>query len=123
MLLIVGFDENSTTFSVLLRQMFLNQFQAAKDRISEAGAAVKDKAASAAQDLSEKATRIALFFKLDAPVIIVPQNSKSTNAIVLDLGKLDVSNSFLVVGKKDSKGLPAVLDRMLIELTLLTIYR
>jgi len=102
---------------------FLNQFQAAKDKISEAGAAVKDKAASAAQDFSEKAPRVSLDIKLNAPVIIVPQNSMSGNAIVLDLGKLNVSNSFQVVGKKDSKGLPAVLDNMVIELTLLKIFR
>ena len=84
---------------------------------------MKDKVAVAAQDLSQKATRISLNIRMKAPIIIVPQNSHSTNAIVIDLGKLELKNSFKVGGKKDDKGLPAVLDQMDIELTLLRIYR
>jgi len=91
--------------------------------MSEAGSVVKDRAASVAQDLSQKALRVCLDIKMKAPIIIVPQNSRSRNAVVLDLGNLVVSNSFMSAGKRDSKGLPAVLDRMVLELTLLKIYR
>lgn len=95
----------------------------AKDRITAAGSAVADKAASAAQDLSQKASRLSLDIKLQAPVIIVPQNSRSANAVVIDLGKLRVTNSFQMLNRKDRSGLPAVLDCMVVDLTLMKIYR
>jgi len=80
-------------------------------------------AASAAQDLSQKATRISLDIKMKAPIVVIPKNSKSNDALVVDLGRLSVSNSFQVLGKRDSKGLPAILDGMVVELTLLRIFR
>ena len=102
---------------------FLNQFQMAKDKISEASSAVKDVAATAAQDLSQKATRISLDIKMKAPIVVIPKNSKSNDALVVDLGKLNVSNTFQVLGKKDGQGLPAILDCMVVELTSLRIFR
>jgi len=84
---------------------------------------MKDKVAVAAQGLSQKASRISVDIKMKAPIIIVPQNSHSTNAIVIDLGKLEIKNVFKVGGKSDSQGLPAMLDQMSIELTLLRVYR
>lgn len=101
----------------------MNHFQAAKDKVSEAGTAVKDRAASAAQELSQKQPRISLDIRLDAPVVIIPKSSKSNDAIVVDLGKLKVSNNFQVLTRKDAKGLPAVLDSMVVELTSLRIFR
>lgn len=101
----------------------MNQFQAAKDRITAAGSAVADKATMAAQDLSQKASRLSLDIKLKAPVIIVPQNSRSANAVVIDLGKLRVTNSFQMLSRKNGSGLPAVLECMVVDLTLMKIYR
>lgn len=77
----------------------------------------------AAQDLSQKSSRLSLDVRLKAPVIIVPQSSRSQNAVVIDLGKLRVTNSFQILSQKDSAGLPAVLDIMTVELTLMKVFR
>lgn len=85
---------------------------------------VKDRAAAAAQELSQKQPRISLNIKLLAPIVIIPKSSESTDAIIIDLGRLNVSNTFQILTKaNDDKGLPAVLDSMVIELTSLRIFR
>ena len=61
---------------------------------------------------------------MKAPVIIVPQNSKSQNAIVVDLGLITVKNNFQIVGHgKNTQGFPAVVDQMVVELTNLKLSR
>ncbi len=105
------------------RQTFLDQFQAAKDKIAEASAAAAESAKNAAQEFSQKATRVSLNINMKAPVVIVPRNSKSNNAIVVDLGKLDISNRFQIVGQRGPQGLPGVLDHMVIQLTSLKMAR
>ena len=104
-------------------QNFLNQFQLAKDKMAEASAAARDSAVMAATELSQKATRISLSIKLKAPVIVVPQNSMSSNALIIDLGKINISNKFEIVGKRNAQGFPGVLDKMTIELTDLKLSR
>lgn len=101
----------------------MNHFQEAKDKIREAGSVVKDKAAAAAQEFSQKQPRVSLDIKLFAPVVIIPKSSESADAIIIDLGNFDVSNAFQVLTKTDDKGLPAVLDSIAIELTSLRIFR
>lgn len=120
---VTDFNYYSVILLYWFTQNFLNRFQTAKDRITAAGSAVADKAAMAAQDLSQKAFRLSLDIKLKAPVIIVPQNSRSANAVVIDLGKLRVTNSFQILNRKDGSGLPAVLDCMVVDLTLMKVYR
>lgn len=101
----------------------MNHFQEAKDKIREAGSVVKDRAAAAALEFSQKQPRVSLDIQLSAPIVIIPKSSESTDAIIIDLGRLNVSNTFQVLTKKDDKGLPAVLDSMGIELTSLRIFR
>jgi len=106
-------------------QAFLNQFENAKSAIREAGANVADQAVGAAQELSTRAFKLALDISLKAPVIVVPENSKSTNVIVIDLGQLVVTNKFqkLTDQAKSSDGQYAVLDDMTVDLTHLNISR
>ena len=82
-------------------------------------------ATQAAQSLSTRSTRLSLDIHLKAPVIIVPQNTNSTNAVVVDLGRLNVSNAFQVAatGQKSQDGFPPVLDLMIVELSMLKISR
>ncbi len=56
-------------------------------------------------------------------MIVVPQSSKSNNALVVDLGQLLLSNKCELAGTKNKDGIPAVLDSMKIELTDLKIVR
>ena len=91
--------------------------------MAEASAAARDSAVSAATELTQKATRISLNIRLKAPVIIVPQSSTSTNALIIDLGKIIIANKFEIVGKRNTQGLPGVLERMSIELTSLKLSR
>ena len=108
-------------------QTFVNQFQVAKDQVTAAGAVVADRATAAAQDISTQAqaTRVSLKVELKAPVIIIPQNSQSSNAVVVDLGRLTVSNALQLIGagQKNADGLPPVLDLMSVELDKLMLSR
>ena len=58
-----------------------------------------------------------------APVVIVPQNSKSNNTVVVDLGNIRVSNTFSMPGKYSHDKVPAVLDNMTVELSALKLSR
>jgi len=103
----------------------VNQFQLAKDQMTAAGAVMADRATAAAQDLSSSVSRISLKVELKAPVVIIPQNSRSTNAVVVDLGQLTVSNALQLTGagQKNADGRPPVLDLMSVELERLTLSR
>jgi len=106
-------------------QTFVNQFQIAKDQVMAAGAAAADRATAAAQDISSRATRVSLGVELKAPIIIIPQNSQSSNAVVVDLGQLTVRNALQLTGagQKSADGLPPLLDLMSVELDKLTLMR
>jgi len=103
----------------------VSQFQLAKDKVTEAGAVVADRATAAAQDIASRAPRISLQVELNAPVIIIPQNSQSSNAVVVDLGQLNVSNALQLTGTghKSADGLPPLLDLMKVELDKLMLSR
>ncbi|GAB1605843.1 Hypothetical predicted protein [Argonauta hians] len=95
---------------------FLNQFQAAKDKISEAGELMAEYSKETVANLQETASRIGLCIKMKAPLILVPQNSKSPNILLVDLGNLDISNSFHAADARSDDGKPAVIDQMKIQL-------
>jgi len=103
----------------------VNQFQVAKDGMIAAGSAAADRATAAAQDILSRASRVSLQVELNAPVIIIPQNSHSSNAVVVDLGQLNVSNGLQLTGagQKSVDGLPPLLDLMKVELDKLTLSR
>ena len=101
----------------------MDNFSTAKDKIAEAGSAAAETAAAAAQDLSQRASRIALDIRLKAPVIIVPQNSRSNNALLVDLGLITVRNSFHTANKYSKEGLPSVIDQMRVELSAMKVSR
>jgi len=109
------------TLIELYLQRFVNQFEAAKVKLREASAAVADGAVLAAQQLSTRAFRVSLDIHLKAPIIIIPRSSMSRHVLVVDLGRLTVSNCFKTVDNdedaKTSDGLPAVIDHMTVGLT------
>lgn len=102
-------------------QRFVNRFEAARAKLQEAGAAVADGAVSAAQQFSTRAFRLSLDVQLKAPIVVIPRSSMSRHVLVLDLGRLSVSNCFKAVdgddSAKTSDGVPAVVDLMTVDLT------
>lgn len=102
---------------------FLDHFQAAKDKVAEASAVAAEAAKHSMEEVYDKASRILLNVCIEAPVIIVPQNSSSKNAIVADLGTLKISNKFELGDKRNELGAPAIFDRMLLDLQSLQLSR
>lgn len=96
---------------------FVDNFQVAKDKITEAGQVAAQAGMEAVQSLQETATRLGLQVQMKAPVIIIPQNSTSLNTMLVDLGHLSVTNKFHLAGKSSPSGVPAVLEEMRIVLT------
>ncbi|XP_036331860.1 vacuolar protein sorting-associated protein 13 [Rhagoletis pomonella] len=94
---------------------FLNNFQAAQAALAQASAAAADAAKQNAMVAYENASRMKLDIKVKAPVIIVPMDSQSFNAIVLDLGFLSLNNITTEVEVRgDTRR--AVLDEIKLEL-------
>uniref|UniRef100_A0A8C5P9K6 Vacuolar protein sorting 13 homolog C n=1 Tax=Leptobrachium leishanense TaxID=445787 RepID=A0A8C5P9K6_9ANUR len=96
---------------------FLNNFQAAKEKVSEATTQAAKRAATRVKGLAERSFRLLMDIHLKAPVIIIPQSSVSNNAIVADLGLLRIQNTFSLVSSEDDQQLPPVIDCMTINLT------
>ncbi|XP_052084958.1 intermembrane lipid transfer protein VPS13A-like isoform X11 [Mytilus californianus] len=102
---------------------FLNKFlDGMQEQLNKAKEMAAEYSKDVAQKLQERAPRVSLNVKMKAPVIIVPQNSKSTNALVADFGSLSVQNSFSKAGESENK-IPFVLDKMVVELTSLKMSR
>ncbi|KAG8440222.1 hypothetical protein GDO86_006127 [Hymenochirus boettgeri] len=95
---------------------FLNNFQAAKEKVTIATAQAAQRAATSVKVLSERSFRLLMDIHLKAPLIIIPQSSVSCNVIVADLGLLKISNEFSLVSSED-QDLPPVVDCMTIKLS------
>ncbi|XP_065123827.1 intermembrane lipid transfer protein VPS13C isoform X1 [Paramisgurnus dabryanus] len=103
-------------------EMFVDNFQTAKDALSAATAQAAEKAASSVRDFAQKSFRLAMDIKLKAPLIIIPQSSTSHNAFVIDLGLITVGNRFSLLAAEGFT-LPAVLETMDVKLTQLKLSR
>ncbi|XP_066130845.1 intermembrane lipid transfer protein VPS13C isoform X1 [Saccopteryx bilineata] len=101
---------------------FLNNFQTAKAALSAATAQAAEKAATSVKDLAQRSFRVSINIDLKAPVIVIPQSSISTNAVVVDLGLIRVQNQFSLVSGEDYLH-PPVIDRMDVQLTKLKLLR
>uniref|UniRef100_A0A8C4LBK7 Vacuolar protein sorting 13 homolog C n=1 Tax=Equus asinus asinus TaxID=83772 RepID=A0A8C4LBK7_EQUAS len=101
---------------------FLNNFQTAKEALSAATAQAAEKAATSVKDLAQRSFRVSINIDLKAPVIVIPQSSISTNAVVVDLGLIRVQNQFSLVSGEDYLN-PPVIDRMDVQLTKLKLSR
>lgn len=107
-------------YSVL--QLFINNFQSAKEALSAATAQAAEKAASSVRDFAQKSFRLSMDIKLKAPLIIIPQSSTSHNAVVVDLGLITVGNNFSLL-PAEGFPLPAVVEKMRVHLTQLKLSR
>uniref|UniRef100_A0A673CML0 Vacuolar protein sorting 13 homolog A n=1 Tax=Sphaeramia orbicularis TaxID=375764 RepID=A0A673CML0_9TELE len=91
---------------------FINNFQEAKEALAEVTVQAAEKAASGVKELAERSTRISLNVHFNAPIILLPQSSSSTNVIVADLGLLSVKNRFAKQPFKIDVKIPPVVDIM-----------
>ncbi|RWS27208.1 vacuolar protein sorting-associated protein 13A-like protein, partial [Leptotrombidium deliense] len=89
---------------------FLSVFEAAKAKAIDAGSAAAVYAKQSAVSAIESATKIGLHLVLEAPNIIIPRNWDSKQYVLLDLGKVVITNDI----KSSSK---LVLDTINCELT------
>ncbi|KAM6942753.1 intermembrane lipid transfer protein VPS13C [Xenentodon cancila] len=103
-------------------EMFVDNFQTAKEALSAATAQAAEKAASSVRDFAQKSFRLSMDVRLKAPVIIVPQSSSSHDAVVVDLGLITVGNSFALLPAEDVP-LPVVVEKMDVKLTQLKLCR
>ena len=88
-----------------------------------AGESVAEYTQDAVSNLQETASRLSLAVTMNAPIIFVPQNSKSLTVLMVDLGNLTVGNKFEMPGQRSANGVPAVLERMNVTLTNLKVSR
>ncbi|XP_074405827.1 intermembrane lipid transfer protein VPS13C isoform X1 [Zonotrichia albicollis] len=101
---------------------FLNNFQAAQEALTAVTAQAAEMAASSMKDFAKKSFRLLMDVNLKAPVIVVPESSASSNALVADLGLIRVQNEFKLVSSDESP-LPPVIDNMDVQLTHLKLSR
>ncbi|XP_074850841.1 intermembrane lipid transfer protein VPS13A isoform X2 [Carettochelys insculpta] len=102
---------------------FINNFQAAKEAITEATVQAAEKAATGVKELAQRSSRMALDINIKAPVIIVPQSAHSANVLVADFGLITINNQFSIVKTKARCSLPPVVDSMTVKLSELKLYR
>lgn len=91
-----------------------SQIQNAMDRVREASETMTERAKIAIKKSTKTSPRVDIKISLSAPVILVPLHSNSLRSLMLDLGHLEIRNSFSLHETKTEK--PAVLD--LIEINL-----
>ncbi|XP_063619785.1 intermembrane lipid transfer protein Vps13 [Cydia splendana] len=74
---------------------FLNNFQTAQQAIIEASSQAVESARANVQNAYENSTKLSLKVRLAAPIIVVPENSKSKKALLVDLGRMTLQNKFV----------------------------
>ncbi|XP_039749833.1 vacuolar protein sorting-associated protein 13 isoform X2 [Pararge aegeria] len=94
---------------------FLNNFQTAQEAIIEASSQAADAARANVQNAYQNSTKLALRVRLAAPIIIVPENSSSLNAVLVDLGRMNLNNKFVDVPAIDVDNKVTV-DELMLEL-------
>lgn len=73
-------------------QNFLDNFQAAQQAIADASAAAAETAKQNMVEAYSNAKRMLLNVRIKAPIIVVPVDSRSLQAISIDLGHLCITN-------------------------------
>ncbi|XP_077792121.1 intermembrane lipid transfer protein VPS13A isoform X2 [Podarcis muralis] len=102
---------------------FANNFQAAKEAITEATVQAAEKAATGVKELAQQSSRMALDINIKAPVVIIPQSAISTDVIVADFGLITIKNEFLLIKTSLRYSVPPILDCIHVKLSDLKLYR
>ncbi|XP_028027252.1 vacuolar protein sorting-associated protein 13 isoform X3 [Bombyx mandarina] len=94
---------------------FLNNFQTAQQAIIDASSQAADAAKANVQSAYQNSTKLSLKVRLAAPIIVVPENSKSLNAMLIDLGRMNLNNRFVDLPVADVSNKVTV-DELTLEL-------
>ncbi|XP_022825403.1 vacuolar protein sorting-associated protein 13 isoform X2 [Spodoptera litura] len=94
---------------------FLNNFQTAQQAIIDASSQAADAARANVQNAYTNSTKLSLKVRLAAPIIIVPENSRSNNAMLIDLGVITINNKFVDLNVVDVSNKVTV-DELTLEL-------
>ncbi|XP_076066395.1 vacuolar protein sorting 13C isoform X3 [Oratosquilla oratoria] len=95
---------------------WVDKFQAAKAAIASASAAAAAAAKASLQEAYERSTRVKFNITLRAPLILMPQNSKSMVGLMIDLGKIEILNSFELGSQRNELGHPIIYDKIRMQL-------
>ena len=90
--------------------------------MASAAKSVASNAAETLKQVGKNDSKILLTVQLEAPKLILPKNSMSTEAIILDLGLVTLMNK-LNVEATTLKDKSAVVDNLIISLERLTLSR
>uniref|UniRef100_A0A8C0UDE0 Vacuolar protein sorting 13 homolog D n=1 Tax=Cyanistes caeruleus TaxID=156563 RepID=A0A8C0UDE0_CYACU len=74
---------------------FIQHFTQLQDVLGRQRAAIEGQTV---RDKAQRASRVLLDIEAEAPVLLIPESSKSNSLIVANLGKLKVKNKFLFAG-------------------------
>ncbi|XP_045493787.1 vacuolar protein sorting-associated protein 13 [Colias croceus] len=94
---------------------FLNNFQAAQEAIIEASSQAAEAARANVHTAYQNSTKLLLRVRLAAPIIVVPENSVSMNAMLLDFGRMTINNKFVDLPVADVSSKVTV-DELTLEL-------
>ncbi|BFZ13595.1 hypothetical protein BsWGS_16634 [Bradybaena similaris] len=99
---------------------FFDNFAVAKAKLDEARRLVQEASLDMAKNLQENVPHVKFDIMIKAPLIVVPQNSRSQSVLNVHLGDVTVHNRFehgIIRGKKDTW----VVENMIVKLTNLCI--
>ncbi|GLH16639.1 Vacuolar protein sorting-associated protein 13A-like Protein [Gryllus bimaculatus] len=102
---------------------FIHPFQTVQRMLEEAAKEAAESALQNVQDAYAKATRVSLNIDLQAPVIVIPANSTSTDALYFDMGTLTVKNRFETSTTTNDSGQNAVIDEITVGLQAMKLLR
>ncbi|KAG7176031.1 Vacuolar protein sorting-associated protein 13C-like [Homarus americanus] len=71
---------------------WVDKFQSAKEALASASVAAAAAAQATLQEAYKECSRISLSLTLRAPLILVPQDSKSLSGLMIDLGQISINN-------------------------------
>uniref|UniRef100_A0A6I8PIJ3 Vacuolar protein sorting 13 homolog A n=1 Tax=Ornithorhynchus anatinus TaxID=9258 RepID=A0A6I8PIJ3_ORNAN len=101
---------------------FVDNFQAAKEAVTEATVQAAGKAATGVKELAQRSYRMALDINVKAPIVVIPQSPVSQNVLVVDFGLITIKNKFYMMSKMKYNP-PPVIDSITIKLSEMKLYR
>ncbi|XP_004383340.1 intermembrane lipid transfer protein VPS13A isoform X1 [Trichechus manatus latirostris] len=101
---------------------FIDNFQAAKQALTEATVQAAGMAATGVKELARRSSRMALDVNIKAPVVVIPQSPVSENVFVADFGLITMTNTFHMIAESQSNP-PPVIDLITVKLSEMRLYR
>ncbi|XP_042203320.1 vacuolar protein sorting-associated protein 13-like isoform X2 [Homarus americanus] len=95
---------------------WVDKFQSAKEALASASVAAAAAAQATLQEAYKECSRISLSLTLRAPLILVPQDSKSLSGLMIDLGQISINNKFELGQERNELGYPAIYDMIDLKL-------